>query len=455
MSTTDSPPPPPPPPAGPPPAGPSGPRISSHEARDLGGLRRTVKASPEGRHVAGVAGGLARHFDIDPVIVRVLLVILVFFGGAGLLLYGACWVLVPEEGDDRAMIQLDDRNRSLALYVAGGLAALAVLGDTVGRFDFPWPLAVIALIVLVLVSKRDQLRAGRRPAGPVAPPAYGPVNGPGHGPAYGPAAPGAPTDGAADPPVAAAPYGSSAQAPGTATWEAPPTYVAPTYPTYVPQPNPRRRGPILFWFTLALIALSLGTLGIIDAAGASVADSAYPAVAVGITGAMLVLGAFWGRAGGLILVGLLATVGLIGATASQEFDNDDHRIHAAPTSAAAVHDDYDVHTGELVLDLTGISDPAALDGRTITVTGGIGKLSVVVPDDWAVHADTDVGVGSSRVLDSGEDGGIGISRSGGQSGAVGAPEVRFDVHLGVGAIQVMRESDFPWPDDDFSGWSTR
>jgi len=442
MSTTDSPPPPPPPPAGP-----SGPRISGHEARDLGTLRRTTKASPEGRHLAGVAGGLARHFDIDPVIVRVLLVVLVFFGGAGLLIYGACWVLVPEEGDERAPIQLDDRNRSLALYVAGALAALAVLGDSVGRFDFPWPVAIIALIVLVLVSRRDQLRTGpRRSAGHVPPPVtYGPY-GPPYGPAAGPAT---------DAPDVSTPYADPAQATPTAAWEAPPAYGPPTYPTYVPQPNPRRRGPILFWFTLALIALSLGTLGIIDAAGASVPDSAYPAVAVGITGAMLVLGAFWGRAGGLILVGLLATVGLVGTTASHEFDNEDHRVHAAPTSAAAVHDDYDINAGELVLDLTHVTDPAALNGRSITVKGGVGKLSVVVPDDWGVHADTNVGIGNSEVLDGNEQGGFGISQSGGASGAVGAPEVRFDVNLGIGTIQVERASEFAWPDDDFSGWSTR
>ena len=53
---------------------------------------RTTAASP------ACAGGLARHLDIDPIIVRVALVVLVFFGGSGLLLYGAMWLLVPEEG---------------------------------------------------------------------------------------------------------------------------------------------------------------------------------------------------------------------------------------------------------------------------------------------------------------------------------------------------------------------
>ncbi len=58
-------------------------------------------ASRSDRKVAGVAGGLARHLDIDPLILRVAFVVLVFFGGAGLILYGAGWLLVPEDGAER------------------------------------------------------------------------------------------------------------------------------------------------------------------------------------------------------------------------------------------------------------------------------------------------------------------------------------------------------------------
>ena len=65
------------------------PRRPGTSIRDLGRLRRTAGD----RKVAGVAGGLARHLDIDPVILRVAFVVLVFFGGAGLLLYVACWLL--------------------------------------------------------------------------------------------------------------------------------------------------------------------------------------------------------------------------------------------------------------------------------------------------------------------------------------------------------------------------
>ena len=77
-------------------------------------------------------------------------------------------------------------------------------------------------------------------------------------------------------------------------------------------PNPRKRGPILFWFTLALIVLALGVLGMIDVAGADIAASAYPALATAISGVMLLVGSLFGRAGGIILLGLLSAVGLAG-----------------------------------------------------------------------------------------------------------------------------------------------
>ena len=58
---------------------------------------------------------------------------------------------------------------------------------------------------------------------------------------------------------------------------------------------------------MALAALAVGVVGIVDVSGAAVADSTYPAVVVGVVGVMLLVGAFYGRAGGLIFVGLVAS----------------------------------------------------------------------------------------------------------------------------------------------------
>lgn len=45
--------------------------------------------------VAGIASGLARYFDIDPVIVRLIFVIAIFFNGLGILAYIILWLVVP------------------------------------------------------------------------------------------------------------------------------------------------------------------------------------------------------------------------------------------------------------------------------------------------------------------------------------------------------------------------
>ena len=50
--------------------------------------------------VAGVAAGLARYFGVNPVIVRIAFVVLTVVGGAGIPLYLAGLLLIPEEGSD-------------------------------------------------------------------------------------------------------------------------------------------------------------------------------------------------------------------------------------------------------------------------------------------------------------------------------------------------------------------
>jgi phage shock protein C len=47
--------------------------------------------------VAGVCGGLARRFNVDATLIRVLFVLLGIFGGSGIVLYIAMWIIVPQE----------------------------------------------------------------------------------------------------------------------------------------------------------------------------------------------------------------------------------------------------------------------------------------------------------------------------------------------------------------------
>jgi phage shock protein PspC (stress-responsive transcriptional regulator) len=59
---------------------------------------RRLLRSRDDRMIAGVCGGAARYFGIDPALVRIALVVLTILGvGTGALVYLACWLLVPEE----------------------------------------------------------------------------------------------------------------------------------------------------------------------------------------------------------------------------------------------------------------------------------------------------------------------------------------------------------------------
>jgi phage shock protein C len=53
--------------------------------------------SKSDRMIAGVCGGLANYFNIDPVIVRLVFVVAVLFGGISPLVYVILWIVMPEE----------------------------------------------------------------------------------------------------------------------------------------------------------------------------------------------------------------------------------------------------------------------------------------------------------------------------------------------------------------------
>ena len=56
-------------------------------------LQRTVAD----KKIAGVCGGIAKYFDIDPTVVRIIWLIAVLCCGGGLLAYLICWICMPEE----------------------------------------------------------------------------------------------------------------------------------------------------------------------------------------------------------------------------------------------------------------------------------------------------------------------------------------------------------------------
>ena len=61
-------------------------------------LSRPLRRSRTNRMIAGVVGGLAEHFRIDPTLLRVIYVVgsIVSAAFPGILVYHLLWVLIPE-----------------------------------------------------------------------------------------------------------------------------------------------------------------------------------------------------------------------------------------------------------------------------------------------------------------------------------------------------------------------
>lgn len=58
-------------------------------------VRKRLVRSWTDRKIAGVCGGLADYFDLDPTLLRVIWVLLVLCAGTGLLAYIVMWIVVP------------------------------------------------------------------------------------------------------------------------------------------------------------------------------------------------------------------------------------------------------------------------------------------------------------------------------------------------------------------------
>jgi phage shock protein PspC (stress-responsive transcriptional regulator) len=69
----------------------------------IGTERLALRRPFEDRMLAGVAAGLARYFGVDTTIVRIAFVVLTVVGGAGIPLYLAGLLLIPDEGSDQSI----------------------------------------------------------------------------------------------------------------------------------------------------------------------------------------------------------------------------------------------------------------------------------------------------------------------------------------------------------------
>ena len=116
---------------------------------------RTIPARDRANGVvAGVAAGLARQLEVDPTLVRLLFALLTLAGGAGIALYLAGALLMPEEAGARP-----SRKRTIVGLALLLLATVAVLNG-VGLPPFVQFAAALAAVGVFLLWRREQRVAG-------------------------------------------------------------------------------------------------------------------------------------------------------------------------------------------------------------------------------------------------------------------------------------------------------
>lgn len=399
-----------------------GPRVTGAQMRDLSLIQRTV--GPQ-RRLAGVAGGIARHLDIDPLLVRVLFFVTSFFAGAGIVAYLGCWLVIPED-TGRTVFATRDRTRTVAILGVALISGLLVLDQAFGANDL-WPLMLligVGGVVLLLARQDNGDQTPLLPRGRTTAPRY----------PYGEAPP--PTNAAASEPDDHAFADQSYQGyPGYQDYTG--------YAGYDDTPplasarvvDLRKRGPVLFWAVLAAMILGWGVLGLVDVAGADLPFAAYPALGVALIGGGLLLGSTWGRAGGLIALGLLMLAPLVLATTVDRLE--DRTTVVAPDRDAVLAPTYSYSVGDYTLDLSNI-DPDNLS-RPLRVEVGAGEITVIVPDEVTVNASAQIGLGAIDLFGhTTDEAGARIERS---DSGTGDSELDLDVQLGMGDILVVREGE--------------
>lgn len=100
-------------------------------------VRRRLYESRSNRMVAGVCGGVAEFFDIDPTIVRLLWILSIFIGGAGLILYIVAMFIMPTNPSKAASPSLSNTPRYIWGFVLIGIGTLLVLYN-LGIVPFLW-----------------------------------------------------------------------------------------------------------------------------------------------------------------------------------------------------------------------------------------------------------------------------------------------------------------------------
>jgi len=120
---------------------------------------KQLTRSMQDRKIAGVCGGLGEHFDIDPLIFRIIFLFLLLCAGGGFLLYLIMWLIMPEkksyenvqtfqtenvkekfEENDNHSQNICNMKKNKGIFWGLLLVAFGALwlGRTFGLFSFSW-----------------------------------------------------------------------------------------------------------------------------------------------------------------------------------------------------------------------------------------------------------------------------------------------------------------------------
>jgi phage shock protein PspC (stress-responsive transcriptional regulator) len=113
---------------------------------------KRLERSQDDRMLAGVCGGLARYFGIHPAFYRVGFVVLTLIGGAGILVYLAAALVIPDEGKADSIAAETLREARGRLWPLVGLALLALAGVVLLSRVTLWPSGDAAWILLLLAG---------------------------------------------------------------------------------------------------------------------------------------------------------------------------------------------------------------------------------------------------------------------------------------------------------------
>ncbi|HOG47631.1 MAG TPA: PspC domain-containing protein [Anaerolineae bacterium] len=129
-------------------------------------MERRLYRSRRERIVSGVAGGLGEYVGVDPVIIRLLFILVVLATGWGVLLYVIMLLVVPEEPEAMPGVlpaepryqRLDAHQRGLLLGGALVALGLLLLAREIGLWWWVelrrlWPVLLIAAGVALLIDR--------------------------------------------------------------------------------------------------------------------------------------------------------------------------------------------------------------------------------------------------------------------------------------------------------------